>query len=164
MCPIEGTPITPVEETPLEFPALVTLAEAASYFSTRMNSEEWDYASEADKQKAIYSATRAFNALSYRGTLVDADQDNKFPTNEDGTPDKVKWACCEEALSLISGMNNEKDLTDLHVKSSSMAGFSTTVNELLDRPWVHYGLTSPIAWRWLSPYLLDPRSFYIARA
>lgn len=161
--PIQGTPISPPADVPLTFPALVTVAEAESYFNTRMKSESWDYSDLETKQKAIYAATRALNSLSYKGTIVDATQDNKFPRNEYGTPDKIKWACCEEILSLLNGNEPNKDLMDLHVKSSTVVGFSTTVNEYVERPWVLVGITSPIAWKYIAPYLVDFRTVHIER-
>lgn len=161
--PIEMTPITPPEEVVATQPTLATVEEATNYFQFRMKTEGWDLASAEEKLKALYTATRMINRLSFKGTIVDATQDNKFPRNEYGTPDEVIWACCEEALSLLNDNDNDKDLSDLHVKSSSTVGFSTTVNELMERPWIAAGLTSPTAWRFLVPYLRDSRSVHVER-
>ena len=68
------------------------------------------------------------------------------------------WDSADNALKEKSLNNSERIFERL---SASVAGFQTTVNELLERPWIGQGLTSPIAWNLIVPYLLDPNSFRV---
>lgn len=141
----------------------LTLEAAEIYYSTRLNIDEWVAASEEDKTKALNMAEKNILRLPFSGVQNTADA--VFPRDgEDSIPEQVTDAMYEEALSLLSGKDNTKNLTDLHVKDSSFAGFSTTVDPNIDRPWLLYNLTSPLAWQWLAPYLIDPRTFSVKQA
>ena len=141
----------------------VTLESANAYFSTRIGSGVWDLAGDTLKEKALTSAERVFERLAYKGLQVTAGY--IFPRDEQTEiPTHVLEAIYEEALSLLNNNKNETELADLHVVSSSAAGFSTTVNELMERPWIGQGLTSPIAWNLIVPYLLNPNTFRIVPA
>lgn len=141
----------------------LTLEAAETYYSTRLNIEEWAAASEIDKNKALEMAEKRILKLPFSGLQNEADA--VFPRDgEEVIPEQVTDAMYEEALSLLSGKDNTKDLTDLHVKASSFAGFSTTVDPNVDRPWLLYNLTSPLAYQWLAPYLIDPRTFGLKQA
>lgn len=137
------------------------LSEAEDYFATRIGSDSWDLAEDAYKQKALNHAERNLERLAYKGLAV--NEGDIFPRDgQTEVPSRVKQAVCEEALALMSSVKNETEMTNLHVSSSSVAGFSVTVNELLERPWIGLGLTSPIAWNLISPYTLDFNSFRVA--
>lgn len=140
----------------------VTLEQANSYFDLRLDSDAWYASDDSTKTKALTMAEKAIDKLSFKG-LQDSS-DLIFPRDDGFTPDCFIDAICEEALSLLNGMNVQKDLTDLHVTSSSVAGFQTTVNEYQERPWVHHGITSPLCWKWLTPYMIDSKTFFIERA
>jgi len=110
------------------------------------------------REKALNHAERIFERLSYKDVEVTAG--DIFPRGtQTEVPARVKEAIYEEALSLIQGNKTETELSDLHVTSSSLAGFQTSVNEKIDRPWVTAQITSPDAWMLIAPYLLDTRSF-----
>ena len=139
------------------------LTEANDYFSTRIGSEPWDTAEDTLKEKALGHAERNLSRLAYRGLAV--TQGLIFPRDtQTEVPSQVKEAICEEALALLNGVKNETEISDLHVSSSSVAGFSASVNALADRPWIGLGLASPIAWNLISPYLKDPNSFTVVTA
>lgn len=141
----------------------LTLEAAETYYSTRLNVEEWTAASEEDKEKALAMAEKNVLKLPFSGLRNSAEA--VFPRDGlEAIPEQITDAMYEEALSLLSGKDNTKDVTNLHVTSSQVAGFSTTVNPLIDRPWLSYNITSPIAWIWLCPYLIDPRSFNVKQA
>lgn len=139
------------------------LTEANDYFSARIGSEPWETADDQLKEKAINHAERNFSRLAYRGVAVTTGL--IFPRDsQTEVPLRVKDAICEEALALLNDVRNETEMSNLHVSSSSVAGFSTTLDNLADRPWIGLGLSSPIAWNLISPYLLDPNSFRVASA
>jgi len=136
----------------------VTLESAEIYFNTRIGSDPWDNTSDRVREKALNHAERIFERLSYKDVEVTAG--DIFPRGtQTEVPARVKEAIYEEALSLIQGNKTETELSDLHVTSSSLAGFQTSVNEKTDRPWVTAQITSPDAWMLIAPYLLDTRSF-----
>jgi len=141
----------------------LTMEAAEIYFSARLNVDEWTFASLEDKTKALNMSEKNILRLPFSGLQNAADA--VFPRDgEDAIPEQVTDAMYEEALSLLSGKDSTKNLTDLHVRDSSFAGFSTTVDPNIDRPWLLYNLTSPIAWQWLAPYLIDPRTFAVKQA
>lgn len=138
----------------------VTMEEANLYFSIRIDADAWDQASAEKKEKFLNHAERVFTRLSYRGIQETAEL--IFPRQYDidyVTPDEFKEAIFEEALSLLNNYRPEKDAANLHVTSSAFAGFQTTVNEKMDRPWIYVGLSSPTAWQLIAPFLKDLRSF-----
>lgn len=141
----------------------LTLDEANTYFSYRLQTHSWEVADDALKAKALTMAEKVIERLSFKG--LQNTQGDIFPRDgEETVPERIKDGICEEALSLLDGHTNDRDLADLHVTSSSYAGFSTTVNENVERPWILCGLTSSIAWQCLAPYLIDRRTFTITRA
>ncbi len=141
----------------------LTMEAAEIYFSARLNVDEWTFASLEDKTKALNMSEKNILRLPFSGLQNSADA--VFPRDgEDAIPEQVTDAMYEEALSLLSGKDSTKNLTDLHVRDSSFAGFSTTVDPNIDRPWLLYNLNAPIAWQWLAPYLIDPRTFAVKQA
>lgn len=57
----------------------LSLPEAETYFSTRLNSEAWDDASQKDKTKSLIMATRDINRLNFFGVKLDSNQPLEFP-------------------------------------------------------------------------------------
>lgn len=136
----------------------VELTEADAYFSMRMDSEPWEEIEESKKEKALTHAERVLDRISYKGLEVTAGF--SFPRGtQTEIPTRFLEAIYEEALGLLQTKKNEQELSDLHVTSSSFAGFQTSVNEKIERPWVTHGLTSPIAWNLIAPYVRDTKSF-----
>lgn len=130
--------------------AYVTVEEAATYFASRLHSEAWTSAADADKQKALVMATRAIDRQILRGRKTDAGQDRAFPRYPDtAVPQAVKDATCEEALALLDrGDNQRRKLQAEGVVSMSIGSLSETyaigsgegllsqeAKELL-RPWL----------------------------
>jgi hypothetical protein len=141
----------------------VLLEEAELYFASRIGSDPWDQAADILKEKALNHAERSFERLAYKGLEVTAGY--IFPRDEQTEiPVRFKEAVYEEALSLLNGNSNERELSDLHVSSSSVAGFSTNVDVTIERPWIGWGLTSSVAWTLIAPYLLDTKTFRIVPA
>lgn len=81
----------------------LTISEADAYFSSRLHSEKWHEASELDKERALATATRRIDSMRFIGKKLDSKQENAWPRNVlDGIPPLIKYATCEEALSLLA--------------------------------------------------------------
>lgn len=155
---------TATAESTLELQSLTTLADAEDYFSSRLNTDAWDDASDLNKQKALSQATRAINRLAYQGDVTDAAlaAGNQFPRGLDTeVPYEIKWAVAEEALSLLNGNDPESMVSN--VVSEKFSGASVTYNIDAIPDYVHSGITSGEAWRFLKPYLRDRRSMRFVR-
>lgn len=101
--------------------SMVTTEEAVAYLEGRLDSDAWDQAQPERRDKALRTATRQLNNLTYVGIKADADQAHAFPRTytmqpamdarmrgdgaavytEDAIPAFVKEAVCEHALFLL---------------------------------------------------------------
>lgn len=167
--------ITPVDNL-LEFNAYATIEYGNNYFDTKLNSDAWSDASVDDKSKALTMATRAIDRLDYIGrpTQVALDAGNQFPRGmatdnildpllaDTEVPEDVKIACCEEALSLLSGADPDENLTNTRISSEAYSSVRTNYD---GPPLPHEmsGITSPSAWRLLFPYIRDRRNIELRR-
>ncbi len=172
--PLDGG--VPITQTLTNSPYL-TVDDASTYFSTRLRSDPWDDASPTDQGKALATATRAIDRLNYIGIKVDPAQENEFPrmapnvgANYTGTtdvtipvPQDILFACCEEALSLLDGMDPEFEMAQLHSNSSAYAGVRDTYDRSFANENVKAGIMSPIAWNFLRPWLDDSQSITLSR-
>lgn len=109
---------------------LTTVEAADAYFAKRLYSEDWTAATSANKIKALQTATRKIDNLFLIGQKYDIDftngvanQPRAFPrynpnngftydydysTSGAKVPQKVKDACCEEALALLKWGNSPR--------------------------------------------------------
>lgn len=134
--------------------AYIEITEADEYFRFSLYSEPWDDASEETKEKALVSATRSIEKLSFRGIKTDEDQLLEFPRNgETVVPAAVKQACCEEALALLSGKNPEEIADQSNVTSHRFASVSTSYDTDVRKIWEEVGLMSKVAFDLLVPYI-----------
>lgn len=132
-----------------------TIAEAQAYFDNRLNTEAWDDATDANKNKALGMATvTIIDRLNFRGEKTDPDQELQFPRGDDTVvPQDIKNACAEIALALLDGVDPELEFDNLRMKSQAYGVVRSTYDS--DRAPEHYvaGVPSSIAWRFLKPYL-----------
>jgi hypothetical protein len=125
-----------------------------AYFATRINADAWDDASAANQTKALETATRAIDRLRYKSQKTEDDQDNEWPRGGDTeVPDDIKIACCEEALSLLEGRDPIMEEENLRTLSQTYANTKMAYDNKHIAEHIINGLTSPIAWRYLRPYL-----------
>lgn len=140
----------------------ISADNATGYFDTRLNTESWDTASDADKGKALAQATRIIDRLPIAGSKTDANQSNQFPRTPDlVVPKDIQFACAEIALALLDGAEPEKDFRDIHFRSLSH-GQLNSVREEMPKHLVA-GVPSFTAWKLLRPYLRDERSVSLVR-
>ncbi len=81
-----------------------TLAWAEEYFSERINADNWQEADEEKKKEKSAALASASRDIERYAVFFDDDREPfKYPL--DGsmeTPDKLKEACCEQALYLLT--------------------------------------------------------------
>lgn len=126
----------------------ISLADAETYFSERLNSDVWDAEDDEDKKKALIMATKRINKLPFIGEQEVETQPLAFPryvsrsTNpqistyylirdlkEITTPDDVKEATCEEALALLTYSNSVHYANQqMGIQSMSMGNESVSYN------------------------------------
>lgn len=104
--------------------SFVTLEEADLYFEERIASSAWENATDKDKEKALITATKRINKLSFIGYKKDINQPLEFPRKLTQSfycsyrmpdiPQEVKDATCEEAISLLEyiNLNGEESFND----------------------------------------------------
>jgi hypothetical protein len=140
--------------------------EAGEYFSTRLNTSAWDYASQTDRVKALSQATALINRLKFRGQTALASQTNAFPRIIDHKtilPDAIKIATCEIALVLLDDFEIEQEISNLFTNSQSYASVSTGQIGDVVPEYTRSGIPSAVAWEYLKPYLCDPNTITIRR-
>ena len=99
----------------------VTLDEANEYFASRLGSDYWDTLEDAQKEKALISATKKIDRLPFIGYKQDPYQPLQFPRFYYSTgcyynglliediPQQVKDAVCEEALTTLQYIENNSE-------------------------------------------------------
>lgn len=140
-----------------------SISYANEYFASRLHTNSWDTAVVADRTKALAMATRSIDRLSLTGDKP-TGQENHFPV--DGAteiPDDIKIACCEEALSLLDGVEPDKLLEDARVAHQGYESVRVTYNEDNVPEHVLSMIASPVAWTYLRPYLRDPGNVKLCR-
>jgi hypothetical protein len=96
----------------------VTIADADTYFETRMDSAEWLTISDEVKEQALVTATQLIDDNAWIGSAVSASQALAWPRSqatyrdarlgmvvtflEDEVPDRVIVAVYEQALHLVA--------------------------------------------------------------
>jgi hypothetical protein len=137
----------------------VTLAEADTYFETVPDSSTWTDKTDDQKNRAIISATRWIDALSFYGDRCTETQALKWPREEykvDGIelactliPADIKYATYELARALANdtgaitdatgetGIYEAVELGDIKVKYNKSSQAVGTVNNVFDvYPWL----------------------------
>ncbi len=163
--------------------AYVDITDANTYMAARLHTQPWDRASDVDKGKALVMATTAIDRLRFTGDKnavylarqangCDEDalraawetQELEFPRGADvEIPADIIAACCEEALSLLDGKDPTAELEDLSTISQGYSSVRVTSDRTFVQEHLNAGFGSPMAWRFLKPYLGEPRSIKLLR-
>jgi len=155
----------------------VTLAEANTYFETVPNSSTWTDKTDDQKNRALISATRWIDALSFYGDRCTTTQALKWPRENytvDGIdlacsliPEGIKTATYELARALANdtdaitgstgttGLYDQVELGELKVKynkSSQAVGLVTNAFDVY--PWLQ---------SYLGPYCMGGAANYAVR-
>lgn len=95
----------------------ISVEDADTYFATRLYATSWTSATEANKTAALTTAQRRIDTLYFRGQKYETTnegQEEEWPRlindeiiewdstiSEAVVPDAIKYATCEEALTLL---------------------------------------------------------------
>lgn len=125
------------------------------YFSKRLRTEDWEMASDEDKQKALFEATYAIDRLNYKGSRTVTTQKLQFPRDGDTVvPRDIEYATYEVAIVLLSGLDPEAEALNLQTAMTKFAGATIAHNPFRSPlPYVLAGIHSAKAWRLIYPYL-----------
>jgi len=155
----------------------VTLAEANTYFETVPDSSTWDDKTDDQKNRAIISATRWIDALSFYGDRCTETQALKWP-REDYKVDGIAWVCTAIPASIkvatyelarafandtdaitgstgTTGLYEQVELGELKVKYKDSSMTPGMVNNVFDLyPWLQ---------TYLGPYCMGGATNYAVR-
>ena len=155
----------------------VTLADAEAYFETVPSSSNWDDKTDDQKNRALISATRWIDALSFYGNRCTETKALKWP-REDYKVDGIELACTlipvgievatyELARALANdtdaiigstgttGLYDEVELGELKVKYKDSSTTPGMVNNVFDvYPWLQ---------SYLGPYCMGGATNYAVR-
>jgi len=94
----------------------ISVEDADNYFAKRMHTDNWDAASDVNKQKALMDATRRLDRIEYTGEKTNNDQALEWPRtgatlrdealDDDIIPTRILDATCELALAVLSSNIN----------------------------------------------------------
>ena len=155
----------------------VTLASANTYFETVPDSTTWTNKTDDQKNRALISATRWIDGLSFYGDRCATTQALKWPRNNYTVdtielsctiiPEAIKTATYELARALANdtdaitgttgttGIYDEVELGDLRVKYNKTSQTSGVINNVFDvYPWLQ---------SYLAPYCMGSASNYAVR-
>jgi hypothetical protein len=119
---------------------------ADTYFDNRLNSDAWDDADSTDKDKALITASKELNILSWLGYKATTAQRLAWPRamvinpdsaysqefySESEIPQRVKDATCENALELLKAGTTDLTSQDSsrEIKSETVGPISVTYAE-----------------------------------
>jgi hypothetical protein len=155
----------------------VTLADADAYFETTPDSTTWDDKTDDQKNRALISATRWIDSLSFYGKRCSETQALKWP-REDYKVDGIELACTlipfgievatyELARGLANdtdaitgttgttGIYDEVELGELKVKYKDSSTTPGVINNVFDvYPWLQ---------SYLGPYCIGGATNYAVR-
>lgn len=135
------------------------------YFSKRLRTEDWELASDEDKQKALFEATYMIDRLNYKGDRTNTSQKLQFPRDGDTVvPRDIEYAAYEVAIMLLGGLDPEAEVRNQEISTSKFAGVTTQYHPTRSPlPYVMAGIHSAKAWRFLFPYLRLPGTVSLVR-
>ena len=141
-----------------------TIAIGQTYFDERLNTDAWDDATDADKNKALLMSTKRIERLNFLGVKYDDNQDLEFPRDDDtDVPAAIIYACCEEALALLDDVDLEIETENQRMVSLGYGNIRETSDTSMVSPWVVAGISSVEAWRFLRAYLRGVKTVDVMR-
>lgn len=133
----------------------VTNIEFKQYVdSYTLDTDDFDTADSNKRTKALLIATRAIDRLAFQGNKADPAQPNQFPRGTDVvTPDAIKNATCELALSYLADMTLNKQFDNQGVAFEAFLGVKTSYTSGFIQEHLINGIISYEAWTLLRPFL-----------
>lgn len=162
-----------------------TVATGDEYFADRLHEVAWSQSTTDDRRRALVSATRIIDTLSFKGNkstvyalltqnpqstnaevrAAEAAQELEFPRGSDtDVPTAILHACYEIAYALLDGIDPQLELEALGITSQGLESVRTTYARN-QKPVEHIinGVPSYPAWRLIRPYLRDGREVTVTR-
>jgi len=141
-----------------------TLTEADEYFGQRLNVQSWDLATNNDRTKSLFMATRAIDRLNFAGEKYLSTQELQFPRGDDTeVPVEIRLAAYECALKYLEGVDMDMEARNLGIAANSFGGTRTTFQEDFVSEYLRAGIPSVEAWYYLQPFLRDPGDLNLSR-
>lgn len=164
--------------------AYVTLAEADTYHASRLFRELWANTAAGEREKALLAASEHIDRLNFIGVKhaayvqmqatphdrdaileASATQERQFPRGSDTeVPDDIKIACYEQAFQLVDGRDPDMEFEQLTTQSEGISSVRRTYGRSYAQEHLLHGIVSPLAWRYLKPYLRDGQNIELRRA
>ena len=142
----------------------LTIAEAQTYFDTRLNTEAWDEANATDRNKALAMSTRIINQFNYLGSKTVDSQTNQFPRGgETEVQQEILDACAEIAFNLLDGVEPDLELENVGVVHQGVSSAKTTYDRSFVAEHLANGVPSATAWQMMKPFMVDVNSVSISR-
>jgi hypothetical protein len=142
-----------------------TIAEASTYFESRLRTDAWDNAEDVDREKALAMATQSIDRLNFHGSKSDDEQELQFPRYTDSVvPQDIKNACSEIALKLLEGIDPDLEFETLSMVSQGYSNVRSTYDRSRIPEHLAAGIPSIAAWRLIKPYLRDAGTINLSRA
>lgn len=141
-----------------------TILDATNYFTYRLNSSAWTDASNSERLAAMMEATRLIDNLNFKGDKTDEDQYLEFPRGGDvAVPTNIMYATYELANRLLDGFDPDNEAELLRSESQQYENVRESYQRGVFPEWTVAGIISARAWRYLKPFLRDPRILTISR-
>ncbi len=141
----------------------VTLSEANDYFSTRLKTDNWAEANNDKRTKALIEASRLINNLNFKGYKHSPTQVSLFPRLINchyiaNVPEQIQIACLEIAYALLDdALDMELEYAALSDLGTAYSSVRADKNQQIPDEHIRAGIPSASAWRYLLPYLIDPK-------
>jgi len=129
--------------------AWVSRLDAETYFKDRLWIGAWEGATDRDKDKSLIMATAIVDRLALYA-FTDVPQD-------------LKNAICEIALSLLDGVDPEKEFENLALTSTQYSSVRSTYDRAYPMEHLEAGVPSITAWRMIKPYLDVSKGLKLSR-
>lgn len=140
------------------------IAEANTYLTRKLHTYPWDSATNDQRNKALCEATTRIDRLRFRSSKCSDSQVLEFPrTAWDPTPDAIKWACVELAVSLLDDVDPDLEVENLDVSSEGVSSARATYARQNVAEHLAAGIPNALAWKFLMPYLARRRRLTLSR-
>ena len=142
----------------------LTVEEAELIIAERLQTEPWDVASYADKNRALIQASKRVDRLSYIGEKTVSTQEHAFPRGVATTvPDDILEAVVILAIAFLDGVSVDNEANNVTIVSQKISTVTTTYNRNVVPEWLSALIPSAEAWSLLRPYLRDLCQLNIVR-
>lgn len=143
----------------------INLTDANTYFEDlRFETDAWDSASDAEKNKALSIATADIDRLNFYGIKAVKTQELEFPRKgQTAVPKEIGYACCEQAYCYLDNMDQDFEFDQLRETGYGYASLRSNTDAHIESEHKQAGILSVKAWRYLKPFLASVRDIKFKR-